>query len=161
VNLPAEPLHITPFVTSAFTVLIGTFTATDAPTPTLEPLPPPSEGSARTELDMLVAAPMVTSCPPVMVTDAVLAASFGATFVSGARPTTASVSMITTLTAIEPATPILPPPAPEVASVTKESVWSTSFWLVLPEPLSAIALPLRASSAEAASWNLPPVRSIT
>src|SRR5690242_5995808 len=58
VNLPAEPLQVTPFVTSAFTVLIGTFTATDAPTPTFEPLPPPSEGSARAWFDMLVAAPM-------------------------------------------------------------------------------------------------------
>jgi len=45
-NVPAVPLHDVPSAISALTVLIGTLTATEAPTPTFDPLPPPSEGSA-------------------------------------------------------------------------------------------------------------------
>ena len=85
----------------------------------------------------------------MIVTDAVLGPS-----APGVRPTTASVSLLTTLTVTEPATPILPPPAPEVAWVMKESDWSTSFWLVLPVPVSAIALPLRASCARRGELEL-------
>ena len=154
-NVPAVPLHDVPSAISALTVLIGTLTATEAPTPTFDPLPPPSEGSARDWFDSSLAAATATLPPPVMVTEAVLNPA-----TPGVRPTTASVSLITTLTVTEPATPVLPPPPPEVASVMNESVWSTSFWLSLPAPPSAIALPACASLTEAASWNFPSPSSI-
>ena len=101
---------------SALTVLVRTFTATEAPTPTLDPLPPPSEGSAFETLNSVLAAASATLPPPVIVTEAVLGPA-----TPGVRPTTASVWLVTTFTVTEPATPILPPPAPEVPWVMKES----------------------------------------
>ena len=158
-NDPAVPDHKTPSVTSAFTVLPATSTATEAPTPTLVPLPPPSEGRALVTFVSLLAAPIATLPPPVMLTEVVLAN--GGLPTPGARPTTASVSLFTTLTATDPATPILPPPAPDVARAMTESLWSTTFWPAFPVPVSTIALPLSASSREVASWKWPPVRSMT
>ena len=79
--------------------------ATEAPIPTLLPLAPPLEGSASETFATSTDAARVTSPAPVMVT-------FGA---PTASPRRARVSEKERLMATEPATPVLPPPAPEVA----------------------------------------------
>ena len=73
--------------------------ATDAPTPTLVDVTPPAVGSAFTVVAALLAAVIVAS-PPVRTT--VPASSAVVVWLTTARPS-------------EPATEILPPPAPLVA----------------------------------------------
>jgi hypothetical protein len=116
-KIPAAPDQDVPSVISALTVLVATLTATEAPTPTLEPRPPPSDGVARETFDSALVAASETLPFPVIVTEAALGPA-----TPGVRPTTASVSLLTMLTVTEPATPTLPPPPPDVPSAREESV---------------------------------------
>lgn len=47
VTAPVEPAQVVPSTIVAVVVLLTTFTPTDPPTPTLLPLAPPADGSAR------------------------------------------------------------------------------------------------------------------
>ena len=92
----AAPVSVAPLSSSAVVVSVTRFRATDAPTPTLVEVTPPAVGSAFTVLAALLAAVIVAS-PPVRTT---------------APPTSAVVVWFTTARPSEPATEILPPPAP-------------------------------------------------
>jgi hypothetical protein len=93
-----------PSVIWALTVLVTTATAAEPPTPTSLPLAAPSDGLAIVTLASALSAVTDTSPAPVIVTEA-----------APPLPTTDSLSLLTMLIRTEPATPMSPPPAPDVA----------------------------------------------
>ena len=117
-KLPAAPLQPVPSLICASAVLLNTLTAEDAPMPALSPLPPSPDGTAVENASAVLVAAMVTSPLPVM------AIAADALTPGSARPITASTSLVMMFTATEPATPIFPPPPPEVADAKEELVWS-------------------------------------
>ena len=92
----AAPVRVAPSASVAVVVSVIRFRATDAPTPTFVVVTPPAVGSAFTVLAALLAAMSVAS-PPVRVT---------------APTTSAVVVWFRMASPSEPATEILPPPAP-------------------------------------------------
>src|SRR5690606_22318180 len=98
---PDSPL---PFSSAADVRLVTMFIATDAPTPTLPPLAPASEGSASADTVVLLSATRDTSPFPLRWMEA-----FG--------PINADAWVLIKLTAKEPAIPTSVAPAPDVAVV--------------------------------------------
>ena len=122
-----------PLSTQARAVSSTTCTATDAPTPTLWP-PLPACGLA-------VAWSLLADWARTLVAPAPLLAS------TAPAPTWASVRSVATLIASEPATPMLPPLAPEVAAAEKVCTalaLGISAATVMPWAFSVVALPMLA-----------------
>src|SRR5260370_42672504 len=114
--------------------------ATDRPTPTLVPSPPPSDGNALAVFDTSASDFRVTSPAPMIVT-------FGEPRTPPVvYPASASVSVNARLIATDPATPTLPPPAPAVAQAPKLSVASPG----------ASAAPVPSTAAWVSRPRIPP-----
>lgn len=154
-TVPATPDQVALSAIFAIVVLFTTFTATEAPTPTLLPSPPPLDGRARETLSALLTAEIERLPPPVIAID--MLPTGWATLIPF---TTAWLLLVATFTATAPAKPILPPLPPEIASARDVLVASMKVWAALPALVSTIALPLRASSRVAATWYWPSVSSI-
>ena len=122
----------TPSPIRATVVFWPTFTATDAPTPTSVPTPPPFDGSAFAVFAAALSAFRLTSLLPVIVT-------LGA-------PMLACVSVVAMLIATEPATPVLPPPAPEVDCAPNVSVSSSPTAAMVASTVTPAAVTSAASS---------------
>ena len=115
-SVPAErvrswpPVSVAPFARSAVVCSVTMFSATAAPTPTFFVVTASCAGSAFAVEDDFDAADSVTSPVPASTL--------------AAPSTSARVVRLTIWIATDPATPTFPPPAPEVASVSKVSVES-------------------------------------
>ena len=142
---PALPVTVSPFSISAIVSLSAMLSAIDAPTPTSPPLAPPPLGAAMTMFSVRLCAWMSTWAPLSVSTVALLGSAL-----SALRPTTARVLTSAMLIATDPATPMSPPPAPEVASAWKLSVLSMNFCVALPSLVSSITVPSVALSRVAA-----------
>src|SRR5277367_5714927 len=68
VTAPAEPAQVVPSMIVAVVVLLTTLIPADPPTPTLLPLAPPAEGSARAKFCSLLDAVTLTAPAPEIVT---------------------------------------------------------------------------------------------
>ena len=110
-TVPATPDHVVLSAIFAIVVLFTTFTATEAPTPTLLPCPPPLDGRARETLSALLTAVIERLPPPVIAID--MLPTGWPTLIPF---TTAWLLLMATFTATAPANPILPPLPPEIAS---------------------------------------------
>ena len=123
-------------------------TATDAPTPRSEPSAATApRGVALATLVVTLAALRLRSPPPSVT-------------VAPSR-TTASFFNSAMVTPTEPATPVSPPLAPDLASARKWEVASISFCSLPLPSSSSIALPANASSRVAASSARLPSRRMT
>ena len=154
VMLPALPPMSAPSLRSAVVSLNIRLSANDAPTPTLSATAPSPAGSALAVLSVVACARTLTAPMPLPRSPP---------SASVTSPTTSAlVTTAARLMATEPATPTLPPPAPEVElakmlcvrSVRKSSSETSS-------DVSTMAVPPRACSRESASWAWVSSRTMT